>query len=388
MLSVIKTAIITIIISFISGVLLDTYKNLAPKIICTLGKGTLKNMNGKSYREYNLTVKNASRKTLHDLNINIQDELESIVVKDTRIKKGLRFNLNKEFNEYNITVPFLSENDEFIATIIVEETKGNKPYVALRSPEKFRKTYKEIKSNKKSSSKSSFNSNLHEGSNGIDETAILDRSDLRKANCDKKHHSTKGIKTFISRKIILAVIGILVLVYIGILGMEKVKDDSAKIGSIGKAVSTQSQQKSTESPSATSNDNNKNKVNEQVQVEKKTQTQNKANTSKEKDTSSTVEDNKTKDNVSVQEANEAIKENENTNDTTNNTTNNTNASAAMNTTTNSNNNTNIEEKQSTSKSSEDEKNNTSKNNSDSKNQNSNVKNNADSKFTDTINKVQ
>lgn len=38
MLSVIKTAIITIIISFISGVLLDTYKNYAPRILCIIGK--------------------------------------------------------------------------------------------------------------------------------------------------------------------------------------------------------------------------------------------------------------------------------------------------------------------------------------------------------------
>ncbi|HCW53642.1 MAG TPA: hypothetical protein DG753_07895, partial [Clostridium sp.] len=290
--------------------------------------------------------------------------------------KGLRFELNKEYNDYNITVPFLSKSDEFIATIIIEESVRNKPYVALRSPEKFKKTYKEVKGKQKTNSQSLFDNNLYEKNDDIDKTAILDKNELAKASYNNKH-GNKGIKTFMPKKIILAVIGILIFVYIGILEMEKIKDGSGKIDTIDKAISTQNQQNSTESSSATPSDNNKNKVNKQVQVEEKTQ--NKVNTS------SAVEDN-----TSVQEETKTVKENntteaskENENIKANN-----NASTDMNTTTNSNNNTNTEEKQSTSKPRDDEKNNTSKNNSNSKDQNSNVKNNTDSKSTDTTNKVQ
>ena len=38
MLSFIKTALVTIIISFISGVLLDYYRNYAPRILCSMGR--------------------------------------------------------------------------------------------------------------------------------------------------------------------------------------------------------------------------------------------------------------------------------------------------------------------------------------------------------------
>ena len=64
MLGVIKTAIITIIISFISGVLLDTYKNYAPRLLCNMRK--LKNSNGKNsnLKTYVFTVKNTSKKII------------------------------------------------------------------------------------------------------------------------------------------------------------------------------------------------------------------------------------------------------------------------------------------------------------------------------------
>jgi hypothetical protein len=47
MISVIETAIITIIISFISGLLLEYYKNLAPKILCNIGEGVPLELNNK-----------------------------------------------------------------------------------------------------------------------------------------------------------------------------------------------------------------------------------------------------------------------------------------------------------------------------------------------------
>ena len=185
MFSIIKTGIITIIISFISGVLLDTYKNSAPKIVCILGKGAWRKLNNKKYREYSITVRNVSNKTLHDLNINLQDELESLQVKDSDITKGLRYHLSEEYNEYNIGIPFLSKNDEFTSIILVEETSENenKPFIALRSPEKFKKTYKETKEKQKEA----YNSECIEDSNMYDdedcpETAPESETKFRRVN--------------------------------------------------------------------------------------------------------------------------------------------------------------------------------------------------------------
>ena len=143
MLGVIKTAIITIIISFISGVLLDTYKNYAPRLLCNMRK--LKNSKGKNsnLKTYVFTVKNTSKKIIHDLNINIHNNHNSLKVYDTKISNGLEFHTSSENNNFNVSIPFLSKEDEISLKIKVEDTYGGKtkPIITLRSPEDFKKIY-------------------------------------------------------------------------------------------------------------------------------------------------------------------------------------------------------------------------------------------------------
>ncbi|MDU5723286.1 MAG: hypothetical protein E6Z86_14255 [Clostridium butyricum] len=141
MLSVIKTAIITIIISFISGVLLDNYKNLAPKISCTMGKCVPIKMNNKKIRAYILKVKNISNKTLHDLTVNVQGRHNDLKMDDAQITGGLKFDICGEYNNFNVSIPFLSKNDEFSVKVFVDDVQGehSKPVITLRSPENFKK---------------------------------------------------------------------------------------------------------------------------------------------------------------------------------------------------------------------------------------------------------
>ena len=68
MLSFIKTALVTIIISFISGVLLDYYRNYAPRILCSMGRNKSIRKNSKKVKVYSLIIKNISKKTIHNLN--------------------------------------------------------------------------------------------------------------------------------------------------------------------------------------------------------------------------------------------------------------------------------------------------------------------------------
>lgn len=141
MLSVIKTAIITIIISFISGVLLDNYKNLAPKISCTMGKCVPIKMNNKKIRAYILKVKNISNKTLHDLTVNVKGHHNDLKMDDAKITGGLKFDICGEYNNFNVSIPFLSKNDEFSVKVFVDDVQGehSKPVITLRSPENFKK---------------------------------------------------------------------------------------------------------------------------------------------------------------------------------------------------------------------------------------------------------
>ncbi|WP_244835203.1 hypothetical protein [Clostridium sp. BJN0001] len=144
MLSIVKTAIITIIISFISGVLLDYYKNFGSKIVCSLKKVKLKNGIESNCKVYVVDIKNISNKIIHDLNLNIQASCSKIRIEKAQITKGLKFDIEDNRMFYDVSIPFLSKDDEFKAFIYLEDTKNDnvKPILALRSPEKFKKVYK------------------------------------------------------------------------------------------------------------------------------------------------------------------------------------------------------------------------------------------------------
>jgi hypothetical protein len=140
MISIIKTAIITIIISFISGLLLEYYKNLAPRILCNIGKGTPLVINNKKICAYILTVRNISNKTIHEITLNIQGSKNNLKIGDAKITKGLKFDSSIKDNILDVYIPFLSKDDEFSATLYVENRGGeyDKPVVTIRSPENFK----------------------------------------------------------------------------------------------------------------------------------------------------------------------------------------------------------------------------------------------------------
>ncbi|WP_294353597.1 hypothetical protein [uncultured Clostridium sp.] len=190
MLGVIKTAIITIIISFISGVLLDTYKNYAPRLLCNMKK--LRNSKGKNsdLKTYVFTVKNTSKKIIHDLNINIHNSLK---VYDTKISNGLEFHISSENNNFNVSIPFLSKGDEISLKIKVKDIYGGKtkPIITLRSPEDFKKIY-----------------------------ARNSKELLSIANDKVNDIRMKGGTFYRNRKLILIIGVILILIYVGVVGGE------------------------------------------------------------------------------------------------------------------------------------------------------------------------
>lgn len=140
MMNIIKTAIVTIIISIISGLLLEYFKNLAPKILCTMGNGRPIKKNGKKIYACTITVRNLSNKIVHELTLNIQALQSNLKITHARITEGLKFDSSINDSTLDIDIPFLSKDDEFSATIYVENQCGvyDKPSVVLRSPEKFK----------------------------------------------------------------------------------------------------------------------------------------------------------------------------------------------------------------------------------------------------------
>ncbi|MBU3181974.1 hypothetical protein KPL38_12675 [Clostridium psychrophilum] len=140
MINIIKTAIITIIISFASGLLLDYYRNLGPRILCNVRKGKPTEKNSKENSAYIITVKNPSSRTIHELTINIQSSQTNLKSTGARITKGLKFESSIKGSILEVYIPFISKGDEFSVTIYEENqySVNNKPVIVIRSPENFK----------------------------------------------------------------------------------------------------------------------------------------------------------------------------------------------------------------------------------------------------------
>ena len=140
LINIIKTAIITILISFASGLMLDYYRNLGPRILCNVRNGKSIEMNSKKSYAYIITVKNPSNKTIHELTINIQSSQTNLKSTGAKITKGLKFDSSIKDNILEVYIPFLSKGDEFSVTVYVENQSAvhNKPVIVIRSPENFK----------------------------------------------------------------------------------------------------------------------------------------------------------------------------------------------------------------------------------------------------------
>ena len=146
LMNIIKTAIITIMISFASGLLLNYFTNLGPRILCNVRNGKPKKIGDKENFAYIVTVKNPSKKTIHELTVHIQNSQANLKSTDFKITKGLKFDSNIEDNVLEVYIPFLSKGDEFSVKVYLEnqDEVQKKPIVVIRSPENF----KEIDSSK------------------------------------------------------------------------------------------------------------------------------------------------------------------------------------------------------------------------------------------------
>ena len=140
MINVIKTAIITILISFASGLMLNYFTNLAPKILCNVRDAIPLKLDSKKIWAYIITVCNTSNKTIHELTLNIQSSQSNLKSTDEVITKGLKFDSSIKDNTLDVYIPFLSKGDKFSVTVYVDNQYAvhSKPVIAIRSPENFK----------------------------------------------------------------------------------------------------------------------------------------------------------------------------------------------------------------------------------------------------------
>jgi hypothetical protein len=234
MINFIKTAIITIIISFISGLLLDYYKNLAPRILCNIGNCTSLVLNNKKICAYILTVRNISNKTIHKLTLNIQSLQNDLKIGDAKITKGLKFDSSIEDNIVDVYIPFLSKDDEFLVTLYVENQYEvhNKPVVTIRSPENFKEVdsieqkgilsllFNIPKNINNVVSKTMKNNETTVSNKKSDFTTVMNKAPGAKKTINKENremfHRSRKLRR--NKKAMIAIVSIILVISIGVLG--------------------------------------------------------------------------------------------------------------------------------------------------------------------------
>ena len=251
MLSIIKTAIITITISFISGVLLDYYKNYAPRILCDITRGRNIKLNNKRIKVYTLTIMNKSKKTIHDLNINLKAYCDNLKIDDAKITSGLKYDLVSKNYVYDVSIPFLSKNDKFSVKLYLESLPKKKcrPIITLRSPENFKRI---------------------DSSDGIQSSI----NDYKNSNENNKEVNGGYKGLFRNKKLIISIVSVLILSLCGILAGEYFVKDNA-----------------TSSPEVTSNENKINNLNNEANNNQKGSTTNKETTTINEKTNSSKNNN-------------------------------------------------------------------------------------------------
>lgn len=141
MINIIITAIVTLVITFLAGIMVEYFKNLAPKILYNVRDGIPIEVDGKKICAYIITINNPSNKTIRELTLNIQSSEANLKSTGAKITEGLKFDYSLKENLLEVNIPFLSKDDEFSVTVYVENqyVMPKKPNIIIRSPEKFKK---------------------------------------------------------------------------------------------------------------------------------------------------------------------------------------------------------------------------------------------------------
>ncbi|OAA90428.1 hypothetical protein [Clostridium ljungdahlii] len=271
MINIIKTAIVTIVISFISGLLLDYYKNLAPRLLCNV-RSAMPTKNNKRIRAYIITISNISSKTINKLTLNIQSQQTHLNITDAKITRGLKFDSSLKDNILDVYIPFLSKNDKFSVTVYGDNQYAmrNKPAIVLRSPENF-KQIDSLRQNGILALLFNIPKSISETiSNTVKkpEAIVPDEKDdftkvmkkplgTEETRNRKMHYGSKNPST--NKKALIIVVSIILLIFAGVLGKSYLKGASANTQTpdVKTVVPSQSTDATNSSKGTTKNSNSK-----------------------------------------------------------------------------------------------------------------------------------
>jgi len=139
-MGIVFTAIATLIVTVIAGLVLDYWKNSKPKVAYKVRDALPIDIDDKKIGAYLISVVNTSKKTIKDLSIFIEAGTVSLKNGGVSCPQGFVYDLKVDENKIKIDVPFFKENEEASFTVIAESPYyiPKQPNVAIRSPQQFK----------------------------------------------------------------------------------------------------------------------------------------------------------------------------------------------------------------------------------------------------------
>lgn len=139
-LTIIITSLTTLIITIISGTVIEYLKKIKPKLIVGITEAVPINIEGKMIGANVVKIKNVSSKTIKDISVKIKASSGQIRDGGIKCTEALDYKIECIDNLMIVTFPFLKLNDQVSITTITE-SKGHiakKPDLNVRSPDVFK----------------------------------------------------------------------------------------------------------------------------------------------------------------------------------------------------------------------------------------------------------
>ena len=140
LLSIIITALATLVVSVVSGLVIEYFKRIKPKLIYSTTEAVPITINDKTIGANVISLSNPSSKTIKDITIKIKTSADKIQEGGIKATGGLDYEVSSAGSLLTILVRFMKSKDELSVTTISEGRMyiPPKPDLSIRSPEAFK----------------------------------------------------------------------------------------------------------------------------------------------------------------------------------------------------------------------------------------------------------
>jgi len=138
-MTIILTAVATLIVTVAAGVVLDYFRRAKARIVYSVRDAIPIKLDDKMIGAYLIEFANQSKQTIRDVTCHVKAVPSKLKNGGVWTSPGLQYSVSEE-NGILLTIPYLNQGEEIQLTAIAESTVyvPEKPEVAIRAPQTFR----------------------------------------------------------------------------------------------------------------------------------------------------------------------------------------------------------------------------------------------------------